>query len=388
MDFVEGFPKVGGKSVILTVVDRFSKFAHFIPLGHPYTAASVAKAFFEEIVRLHGIPCSIVSDRDMVFTSLFWTELFRLAGVKLLLSSAFHPQTDGQSEVVNKVIVMYLRCLAGDRPKTWLQWLPWAEFCYNSSYQTAAKCTPFRIVYGRDPPTLLSYQPGTACVAAVDHQLLARDEFLKEIKNRLLQAQVTMMHAHDKNRRAVQYAVGDWVWLRLQQRSAVGVMSAAHSKLGPKFYGPYQIQQCIGEVSYRLKLPAKARNHDVFHVALLKKFEGTPPAEVVPLPDILHGKVLPTPAKVVKSRLNRGVWELLVQWVGQAASDASWEQLDEFKRRYLDIQLADKLFVGEEGNVIDTLWGASIQGEGRLRNRMPAGIVKERQSANKEKRDS
>jgi predicted choloylglycine hydrolase len=95
MDFVEGFLKVGGKSVVLTVVDRFSKYAHFIPLDHPYTAASVAKAFFEGIVRLHWFPCSIVSDRDTVFTSTFLSELFRLAKVKLLMSSAFHPQTDG-----------------------------------------------------------------------------------------------------------------------------------------------------------------------------------------------------------------------------------------------------------------------------------------------------
>ena len=143
MDFVEGFPKVGGKSVILTVVDRFSKYAHFIPLGHPYSANSVARAFFDEIVRLHGFPCSIVSDRDPVFTSSFWKELFRLAGVQLLLSSAFHPQTDGQSEVTNRTITMYLRCLAGDRPRSWLQWLPWAEFCYNSSYQTAIGVSPF-----------------------------------------------------------------------------------------------------------------------------------------------------------------------------------------------------------------------------------------------------
>jgi hypothetical protein len=80
MDFIEGFPKVGGKSVILTVVDRFSKLAHFIPLGHPYSASSVAAAFFEHIVRLHGIPCSIFNDRDSVFTRTFWTELFKLSG--------------------------------------------------------------------------------------------------------------------------------------------------------------------------------------------------------------------------------------------------------------------------------------------------------------------
>jgi transposase InsO family protein len=134
MDFVETLPKVNGKSVILTVVGIFSKAAHFIPVGNPYTATSVAHAFFAEIVRLHGIPVSIVSDRDPVFTSEFWRELLRLAGVKLQMSSAFHPQSDGQSEATNKIITMYLRCLTGDWPRQWLEWLPWAEFCYNSSY--------------------------------------------------------------------------------------------------------------------------------------------------------------------------------------------------------------------------------------------------------------
>jgi hypothetical protein len=108
MDFIKVFPKVGGKSVILTVVDRFSKYAHFIPLSHPYSTSSVAQAFFDGIVRLHGVPCSIVSDHDPIFTSTFWKELFNQAGVKLQLSSMFHPQTDGQSEVVNHTIAMYL----------------------------------------------------------------------------------------------------------------------------------------------------------------------------------------------------------------------------------------------------------------------------------------
>jgi transposase InsO family protein len=131
MDFVGGFPRVNGKSVILTVIDCFSKAVHFLPLGHPYTVTSVAKVFFEAIVRLHGLPESIISDRDPVFTSKFWIELCALSGVKLQLSLAFHPQTDGQSEAANKVITMYLRCLAGDRPRQWLKWLSWAEFCYN-----------------------------------------------------------------------------------------------------------------------------------------------------------------------------------------------------------------------------------------------------------------
>jgi hypothetical protein len=133
MDFVEGFPKVGGKLVILTVVDRFPKFAHFILLGHPYSVALVAKAFFDNIVRLHGFSASIVSDRDPVFTSHLWTELFHLSGTRLCTSSALHPQTDSHSEVTNKIITIYLRCLVGDCPRSWLRWLPWAEFCYNTS---------------------------------------------------------------------------------------------------------------------------------------------------------------------------------------------------------------------------------------------------------------
>ena len=107
MDFVEGFPHVGGKSVVLTVVDRFSKMAHFVPLGHPYTALTVAQAFFDNIVKLHGFPSSTVSDRDPVFTSKLWTELFHLAGVKLHLSSAFRPQTNGHQRWQTE----YLACI-------------------------------------------------------------------------------------------------------------------------------------------------------------------------------------------------------------------------------------------------------------------------------------
>jgi hypothetical protein len=133
-----------------------------------------------------------------------------MAGTKLQMSSAFHPQSDGQSEVVNRVINMYLRCLVGDQPRSWLQWLPWAEFCYNSSYQTVLKCSPFKVVYGRDPPlTLLSYQPGASRVAVVDKQLLARDEFLTEIKERLIQSQVTMKSYQDQKRQEIVFQEGD-----------------------------------------------------------------------------------------------------------------------------------------------------------------------------------
>jgi len=185
-DFVEGFPRIGGKTVVLTIVDRFSKYAHFIALGHPYTVISVAPAFFDNIVKLHGLPCSIVSDRDPVFTSKFWTELFSLAGVKLRLSSTFHPQTDGQSKVINTVLAMYLRCATRDRPCAWIDWLAWAKYCYNTSFHMALRATPFEVVYGRPPPALLPHTAGTAQTETVEMLLRDRDSFPADIHERLL----------------------------------------------------------------------------------------------------------------------------------------------------------------------------------------------------------
>jgi hypothetical protein len=178
LDFVEALPRVNGKTVILSVVDRFSKYCHFIPLAHPYTAASVAQAFFTDIVCLHGIPQSIVSDRDPVFTSTFWRELMRLMGTKMHMTSVFHPQSDGQTEAANCIIVMYLRCFTGDRPRQWLRWLPWAEYTYNTAYQTSLRDTLFRVVYGRDPPSIRSYEPGETRVAAAKTWRLVRPSWL------------------------------------------------------------------------------------------------------------------------------------------------------------------------------------------------------------------
>ena len=128
MDFVEGLPKSRGFDSIMAVVNKMSKYAHFSPLKHPYTAHTVASTFMRDIVRLHGIPRSIISDRDKVFMSQFWQELFKLQGTLLRHSTAHHPQTDGQSEVVNQCLEAYLRCFSSDQPRKWQQWLAWAEY--------------------------------------------------------------------------------------------------------------------------------------------------------------------------------------------------------------------------------------------------------------------
>jgi hypothetical protein len=160
-----------------------------------------------------------------------------MAGVKLRMSTAFHPQTDGQSEVVNKVLAMYLRCVTGDRPRAWVDWLAWAEYCYNTSFHTALRATPFEVVYSRSPPPILPYTPGSARTEATETLLRSRDEILAEARQRLLQAQQMSKKYYDANHHDVEYAVGDWVWLRLLHRTAQSLDPRAKRKLGPHYAG-------------------------------------------------------------------------------------------------------------------------------------------------------
>jgi hypothetical protein len=149
MDFIVGLPKSGNKSVIMVVVDRLSKYAHFCALQHPFTTSTVAQLFMDQVFKLHGMPHSIVSDHDPTFTSNFWQELFKLQGTQLHLNTTYHPQTDGQTEIVNKCLETYLRCFASERKNQWAQWLPLVEWWYNTSYHTTTHMTPFEAVYGK-----------------------------------------------------------------------------------------------------------------------------------------------------------------------------------------------------------------------------------------------
>ena len=157
MDFITSIPKSEGKSVIMVVVDRITKYAHFCASYHAFEASTVATTFTDTIQKLHGNPQVIVSDRDPIFTRNFWTELFSCLGTQLAHSSSYHPQSDGQTKIVNKFLEGYLRCFVSDKQGQWVKWLPFAEWWYNTSFHTAAKMTPFMALYGYHPPSITSY---------------------------------------------------------------------------------------------------------------------------------------------------------------------------------------------------------------------------------------
>lgn len=152
MDFVEGLTKSKGYDTIFVVIDRLNKYGHFIALKHPFTAKEVASVFIKQVVKLHRFPHSIISDKDKIFLSKFWSQ-----GTQLRKSIAFHPQTDGQTEIVIKCIENYLRCFCGEQPKKWEEWLSWAEYWYNTTFHSSLNMTPCQVVYGRPPPPLLAY---------------------------------------------------------------------------------------------------------------------------------------------------------------------------------------------------------------------------------------
>ncbi|WVZ83942.1 hypothetical protein U9M48_031036, partial [Paspalum notatum var. saurae] len=242
MDFIEGLPRSHQYDCILVVVDTFSKYAHFIPLSHPFTAANVAKLFMENVFKLHGFPHSIISDRDRVFTSQFWQELFKLVGTTLRLSSAYHPQSDGQTERVNQCLETYLRCFVHACPAQWKEWLHLAEFWYNTSFHSSLSKTPFEVL-------------------KVMVQLL---------QQHLARVQLKYKKQADKKRTDRQFEVGDSVFLKIQPYVQSSLIKIANHKLSFRYFGPFKILERIGVVAYRLDLPPTSNIHPVFHVSLIR----------------------------------------------------------------------------------------------------------------------
>lgn len=321
------------------VVDILSKYAHFIGLSHPYSAADIAQLFLDHVYNLHGLSQTIVSDRDTIFLIKFWEELFSIQGVALHHSSSYHPQTDGQTEAVNKCLEGYLRCMCGDRPKEWIYWLSLAEWWYNTNFHSSTHLTPYEVVYGQHPPLHIPYFPQGSIIEAVDRSLQAREETIRLLKHHLLMAQQRMKQQTDKKRSERVFEVGDLVYVKLQPYRQLSLRGHSYQKLGPKYFGTFPVLKRIGQVAYHLGLPPHARIHHTFHVSQLKKKIGSNP--VVPhLPVTLsaHGNVLLEPETILDRRAvskhNRSVTQVLVKWFNCAQEDSTWMDLQTLQQHF------------------------------------------------------
>jgi hypothetical protein len=363
MDIIEGLPLSSKYNCILVVVDLFTKYAHFIPLRHPFTAATVAQVFLDNIYRLHGLPLSMISDRDRIFTSRFWSELFKLAGVQLCCSTAYHPQSDGQSERLNQCLETYLRCFVHACPAKWSKWLATAEFWYNSSEHSAIGRSPFEALYGYSP-RLLAVPPIVETTPASELLGWSSDRSWMDelIQSHLYRAKHRMKKQADLHRSERSFAVGDSVYLKLQPYVQTSLAPRSHQKLAFRFFGPFRITDRIGTVAYRLDLPPHSAIHPVFHVSQLKLVVGAGHQVTPTLPSDFALRL--TPEQVLQTRSvvrgSHAVQQVLIKWNNLPSSLATWEDYEALRQEFPRA----------------TAWGqAATKGGGDVNSSVPAPLT-------------
>ncbi len=339
MDFIEGLPKSDGKDSIMVIVDRYSKYGHFVALTHPYTVREVAKAFFNTVYKLHGLPEKIISDRDKVFTSGVWKELFKMLGTKLQMSSAYHPQSDGQTERLNRCLETFLRCMCSQHPQRWCRWLAHAEWWYNTNFHSALGTTPYKALYGREPPVYMTANLGLSSIEEVQDWGRERERIHKDLRENLLKAQNRMKQFADRHRREKEFKVGDAVFLKLQPYRQKTVAERRNLKLSSRYFGPFKILEKIGPMAYRLQLPEGSRIHSVFHVSLLKggppegqpASPSMPPSEEEEHPEVMPERILDR--RMIK-RGSKAVSQVLVGWSNLPDAQATWEDYWSLKMQF------------------------------------------------------
>jgi len=341
MDFIIGLPRSYHKfDSIWVIVDRLTKSAHFLPVKTTYTAEDYAKLYIKEIVRLHGVPVSIISDRGAQFTANFWRSFQKGLGTQVNLSTAFHPQTDGQAERTIQTLEDMLRACVLDFKGNWDDHLALIEFAYNNSYHSSIKMAPYEALYGRRCRSPVGwFEVGETELYGPDliHQAI---EKVKVIQERLRTAQSRQKSYSDVRRRDLEFEVGDWVFLKISPMKGV-MRFGKKGKLSPRYIGPYKILRRIGQVAYELELPSELEFvHPVFHVSMLRKCIGDP-SRVVPIKDVQVTKDLSydeVPVAIldrqVRKLRTKDVASVKVLWRNKNIEEMTWEAEEEMKSKY------------------------------------------------------
>jgi len=269
MDFITELPVWEGCDQLWVIIDRFTKMAHFLPLKmEGKTAADLAVIFTREVWKYHGLPADIVSDRDSRFTWETWKEFLRLSGIRPRMSTAFHPQTDGQTEWFNQTIEAYLWAFIGKEQDDWVRLLPMAEFAYNNSTTMGNGMSPFYANYGFHPAAMdpTSTEPRNPASQVYAHRMHAvHDESRKGLEDAL---ERMCQYTDPARKEPPAYQVGDLVML-----NGCNIKTRRPSKkLDHKNHGPFQIEKIVSPLAVCLMLPRKWRIHNVFHVSLLEPY--------------------------------------------------------------------------------------------------------------------
>ncbi|KAL4013397.1 hypothetical protein IC575_025566 [Cucumis melo] len=328
MDFITGLPKtLKGYIVIWVVIDRLTKSVHFVPGKSTYTASKWGQFYMTEIVRLHGVPVSIISDRDARFTSKFWKGLQLALGTRLDFSTAFHPQTDGQTERLNQVLEDMLRACVLEFSGSWDSHLHLMQFVYNNSYQATISMAPFEALY-EDARSRVSS----------DHQCSHT-----KIRSRMLTAQSRQKSYADVRRKDLEFEVGDMVLLKVAPMKGV-LRFEKKGKLSPRFVGSFQILERIGPVAYRLALPPSfSAVHDVFHVSMLRRYVAdlTHVVDFEPLQISenlsYEEQLVEILAREVKKLRNREISLVKVLWRNHGVEEATWEREEDMRTQYPEL---------------------------------------------------
>jgi len=324
-DFIVRLPKTtSGYDAIVVFVDMFSKMAHFIPCTTDITAERTAELFVKHIFRLHGLPAAFTSDRDSKFTSTFWTSVMDHFEVSMKMSSSYHPQTDGQTERVNRILEQTLRHYVDHEQTNWDKYLPLAEFAYNNASHSSTGYSPFYLNYGfhpRGPHDLL--KNGLPANAEVKDFLSKMDSLVKIATDRLNEAKDRQTKYANEHRSERIFNKGDFVNVHNDRFHHPEERDRPSRKLGPVFTGPFEIVEVINPVAYRLKLPSNVRTHDVFHVSdltLHHEANENSKKRFKPLPETIDGHQEFEVEKIVGRDVIQGVVNYQVRFKGYSSS--------------------------------------------------------------------